>query len=97
MQKPCDHCRNPVIVAKAPFSRKSLYPFIFIRWMKFHSCSTLINSLVVAMENDKWKKTTNKGGEIIRFEPQGLQLIDSNPVIKECFEKDGRIVFCENM
>jgi hypothetical protein len=49
------------------------------------------------MDHDKHKKKMNKGGEIVRFEPQGLQLIDLNLVIRESFVKDGCIIFCENL
>jgi len=49
------------------------------------------------MEPDKHKKKTNKGEEIVRSEPQGLQLLNSDPSFKESFKKVGYFSFCENL
>jgi len=43
---------------------------------------------------DKKKK---KWGDIVRFEPQGLTLINSNPTIRVAFEHTGCIRFCEKI
>jgi hypothetical protein len=51
------------------------------------------------MEHDKQKqkKKIYKGGDIVRFEPQGLQLLDSNPIFREYFQIVGCLTFCENL
>jgi hypothetical protein len=47
------------------------------------------------MEKNKEKKKVHKGGNIVRFEPQGLQLLDSNLVFRESFQEIGCLTFCE--
>ena len=42
------------------------------------------------------KKRTNKGGAIVRFEPRGMALINSNPNYMETFRKAGCLNFFEN-
>jgi hypothetical protein len=48
-------------------------------------------------KHDKQKKKIYKGGDIVRFEPQGLQLLDSNPIFREYFQTVGCLTFCENL
>jgi hypothetical protein len=43
------------------------------------------------------KKKQNKGGSVIRFEPQNLQLVNSDPTFIVSFEQDGCMRFCENI
>jgi hypothetical protein len=49
------------------------------------------------MEHNKQKKKIYKGGDIVRFEPQGLQLLDSNPIFRESFQAVGCLTFCEKL
>jgi len=39
----------------------------------------------------------NKGGDIVRFEPKGMSLINSNPGYIEIFRKAGCLKFCQNL
>lgn len=43
------------------------------------------------------RKRRYKGGDIIRFEPQDLALVNLYPTIRVAFEKNGCIKFCENI
>ena len=49
------------------------------------------------MEKNKQKRKIYKGGDIVRFEPQGLQLLDSNPIFIEYFKIVILLTFYENM
>jgi hypothetical protein len=49
------------------------------------------------MEHNKQKKKVYKGGDIVRFEPQGLQLLDSNPIFRESFQAVGCLTFFEKL
>jgi hypothetical protein len=49
------------------------------------------------MEKKKKKKKVHKGGNIVRFEPQGLQLLESNPIFKESLQAVGCLAFCEKL
>jgi len=49
------------------------------------------------MEHNKQKKKVYKGDDIVRFEPQGLQLLDSNPIFRESFRAVGCLTFFENL
>jgi hypothetical protein len=48
------------------------------------------------MEAQQMKKV-HKGGEIVRVEPHDLQLINSDPLFKESFQRVGCLAFCEKM
>ena len=43
------------------------------------------------------KKNPNKGGDIVRFEPRGMTLINSNPGYMEIFRNDGCLKFCQKL
>jgi hypothetical protein len=49
------------------------------------------------MEPDKQQKKTYKGGEIVRFEPHDMQLLNSNPIFRESFQRVGCLTFCEKL
>jgi len=49
------------------------------------------------MEKNKEKKKVHEGGDIVRFKPQGLQLLDSNPIFRETFQAVGCLTFCEKL
>jgi hypothetical protein len=49
------------------------------------------------MELDKKNKKTNKGGEIVRFEPQDMKLLDSNPLFREYFQRVVCLTFYEKL
>jgi hypothetical protein len=49
------------------------------------------------MSTPEKKKKYNKGGNIVRFEPQGLQLINSDPTIRASFEQARCVRFCEKL
>jgi hypothetical protein len=49
------------------------------------------------MDQNKDKKKVHKGGDIVRFKPQGLQLLDLNIVFKESFQAVGCLTFCEKI
>jgi hypothetical protein len=53
-------------------------------------------SLAVVMDNPQHKKT-HKGGGIVRIEPYDMQLLDSDPLIREAFQRVGCITFCQKM
>jgi hypothetical protein len=38
-----------------------------------------------------------KGGDIVRFEPQDLRLVNADPTIRFYFEQVGCIGFCEKI
>jgi len=42
-------------------------------------------------------KKPNKGGDIVRFEPRGMTLINSNPGYMEIFRKVGCLKFCQKL
>jgi hypothetical protein len=73
---------------------------------KFGHCQSFVQLLKLAinflspstvMEPEKKKKKSNKGGEIVRLEPQGLQLLDSDPTFRETFQRVGCLTFCERL
>lgn len=45
----------------------------------------------------KSRKKPNKGGDIVRFEPKGMALINSKLGYMEAFRKVGCLKFCQNM
>ena len=49
------------------------------------------------MSTPEQKKKYNKGGNIVRFKPQGLQLINSDPTIMAYFEQARCVRFCEKL
>jgi hypothetical protein len=49
------------------------------------------------MEHNKQKRKVYKGGDIVRFEPEGIQLVDSNPIFREYFQAMGCLTFCEKI
>jgi hypothetical protein len=49
------------------------------------------------METPKGRRRNKKGGNIIRFEPYGLNLVNAYPTIKVSFEQVGCIRFCEKL
>jgi hypothetical protein len=42
-------------------------------------------------------KKVYKGGDIFRTEPHDMQLINSEPIFKETFQRVGYLNFCEKM
>ena len=48
------------------------------------------------MDNKKHRKT-HKGGEIVRIDPYDMQLLDSEHLIREAFQRAGCINFCQKM
>jgi hypothetical protein len=42
-------------------------------------------------------KRYNKGGEVCRFEPQGMDLINSDPMYRTSFQQVGCLTFCERL
>jgi hypothetical protein len=48
------------------------------------------------MDNQQHRKT-HKGGEIVRTEPYDMQLLDSEPLIREAFQRVGCINFFQKM
>lgn len=50
-----------------------------------------------AMSSRTPKKKTNKVGDIVRFEPRGMALINSNPNYMETFRKAGCLKFCQKL
>jgi hypothetical protein len=42
-------------------------------------------------------KKTHKGGEIVRTEPYDMQLLNSEPLFKESFQRVGCLNFCQKM
>jgi hypothetical protein len=49
------------------------------------------------METPEGRRRTTKGGDIVRFEPQDLRLVNANPTIRVSFEQVGCIRFCEKI
>jgi hypothetical protein len=49
------------------------------------------------METPKGRRRNKKGGDIIIFEPYGLNLVNAYPTIKVSFEQVGCIRFCEKL
>jgi len=43
------------------------------------------------------KKKYNKGGSVIRIEPQNSQLVNFDPTIRVSFEQVGCMIFCEKI
>jgi hypothetical protein len=43
------------------------------------------------------KKKYNKGGSVLRCEPQNLELVNYDPTFRVSFEQDGCMRFCENI
>jgi hypothetical protein len=48
------------------------------------------------MDSQQHKKT-HKGGDIVRTDPYDMQLLDSEPLIRESFQRVGCINFYQNM
>jgi hypothetical protein len=46
------------------------------------------------MTTPERRRKNVKGGDIVRFEPQGLNLVNTDPTIRESFEQVGCIRFC---
>jgi ATP-dependent RNA circularization protein (DNA/RNA ligase family) len=49
------------------------------------------------MATPEGKRRTTKGGDIVRFEPQDLRLVNADPTIRISFEQVGCIIFCEKL
>jgi hypothetical protein len=49
------------------------------------------------MKNPKQKRKNSRSGEIVRFEPHGLNLVNANPTIRASFEQVGCIGFFEKL
>jgi hypothetical protein len=49
------------------------------------------------MTTPKRRRKNVKGGDIMRFEPHGLNLVNADPTIRESFEQVGCIRFCEKL
>jgi hypothetical protein len=49
------------------------------------------------MESSQQNKKIYKGGEIVRSEPHDMQLVNSDPFFRECFQRVGCITFCEKL
>jgi ATP-dependent RNA circularization protein (DNA/RNA ligase family) len=49
------------------------------------------------METPEGRRRTTKGGDIVRFEPQDLRLVNADPTIRVSFEQVGCIRFCEKL
>jgi hypothetical protein len=49
------------------------------------------------MERNKEKNKVHKVGDIVRFEPQGLKLLDSKTIFIESFQVIGYLTFYEKI
>jgi hypothetical protein len=49
------------------------------------------------METPESRRRNTKGGDIIRFQHQGLRLVNVDPTIRAYFEQVGCIKFCEKL
>jgi hypothetical protein len=49
------------------------------------------------MKTPKHRRKNVKGGDFVRFEPQGLNLVNVDPTIRASFEQVGCIRFCEKI
>jgi hypothetical protein len=49
------------------------------------------------MENPQGRRTTTKGVDIVRFDPQDLRLVNVDQTIRISFEQVGSIRFGENI
>jgi hypothetical protein len=49
------------------------------------------------MATPQGRRRNKKGGDIVRFEPQYLRLVNADPTIRVSFEQVGCIMFCEKI
>jgi len=49
------------------------------------------------METPEGRRMTTNGGDIVRFDPQDLRLVNANPTIMVSFEQMVCIRFCEKL
>jgi hypothetical protein len=61
----------------------------------FHFHGEFIHTSI--METLEGRRRNTKGGDIVRFEPQGLRLVNADPTIRASFEQVGCIRFCEKI
>jgi hypothetical protein len=52
---------------------------------------------LAGMESVEQKKRYNKGEDILKFEPQGLQLLNSDPAFRKSFQQVRCLTFCGKM
>jgi len=49
------------------------------------------------MASEKKNKKTAKGGEIVRYEPEGMKFLESESTFVEVFKHTGCLMFCQKL
>jgi hypothetical protein len=61
-----------------------------------HHYTTTFNPLFISMETPQRKKS-HKGGSVVRTKPSKMHLFDSEPMVREVFQRVGCLSLFQNM